>query len=302
MRLIALAESGRATEAITEYRDKWLSAAEPFPFPESLLPIFQRFGETQLQAHLLSHPPTERTDIPDWVSLLSDTETSAKPPVQLVEEWTNAIERNPRDLNTLVGLTEAVVATPNACRANTVEWIRDFWHRLAAHPEAQEQDLMIQAAVYQMLLTESEADRVEFFEKEMIKLPSEDPMVQHASVAYFRCLRRLKQWSTIRTFLESPHGQVLYKTGFFTEFEFIRLMSEVNSQDQTGSDRWCEKWEQLLRLPLDTRQIEDLLRLQDELTQKEINVISLEQKTSDLVHRSSDARSEREEHALRPCL
>lgn len=270
MRLTALAETGRAREAINEYRNNWLEATEPFPYPDSLLRIFQRFGEKELQTHLLSNLPTDRKEFSCWVALSRETEIAAKPVIQLVEEWTASIERDPRDPNAFIGLTEAILGMPFIIAPGLMDRIKERWQRLSTHEEVEHQGWAVQAVTYSMLLKESAPDRIAYFERELVRFSPDDPMVHRASFEYLRCLRQLKQWAKIRAFLTSPHGQILHRQCDFSEFEFIRMMSDLDDvpRDETQCLEWCEKWERLLRLPLDTRQIEELTGHFAKLTDK----------------------------------
>ncbi len=256
MRLTALAETDRHEDLVAEYRRHWLAAGWSHPEPQRLLYLFQQLGERELEVHLLE--TTEITpQTPRWVQLARELHRLGRATEGHLRAWEELYRQEYAQEPVLVGLTTAVLRSPQPLREEWAEHLRlrERWQKLATHESVRHL-----AGAYLVLLAGVAEERIEAFENWLAGAPLTHGHVRKAVRAYIAALRQTRQWVRLDG-LEEQRAAPLLQACPFEEREFARVMTHLARAPESPTDvrGWCEGWERLLSLPLQSHEVVEVL-------------------------------------------
>lgn len=253
LRLVALAgDPVRHLQAAEEYRQHWLGSSAPFPWPERLLYVFQRLGETELEHHLLN--TAEMSDeTPPWVVLAREG-ARERPNRRHLEAWATLYEEEGRDERVLVGVTSAVLRQARPLRR---EWIDRLgllqrWEGLAVYDGYRGL-----AGSFLVRLQGSDEERVAAFEQWLSKAPLATHAERMAARSYVAALRRTRRLHRLR----GARGSKILSACPYEVSQLIEVLARLQSVPETRSDerRWCEGWERLIGLEVTAGELVEIL-------------------------------------------
>jgi hypothetical protein len=257
LRIAALAGAARGDQCLREYRREWYLTGRPFPAPEPVLFVFQCEGVEDLEIDLLAHLDASDAHA-EWIKLGVHRVKGSMPIAKQITRWENLHNEHPRDERYLVGLTRAVIAAPVPLRGDRPNLLANVkWSRYLRFAP-----LEANARAYQMLLLSDDEAKAKYFEEYIAeRYPFTNFLILRCALEYVRCLRRGKRWSQAQKFFAKPEACLLNRISPFAEHEFVRLMANVEALPPTEDTAWlwCEDWERILSLPLDSEQIADML-------------------------------------------
>lgn len=256
VRLAALGEARRGAQLADEYRRRWLPTGWAYPRPERLLYLFQELGADDLERHLLGHVEVS-DETPDWVLLTRETLEAPSPGPEQLGAWEKLHAAHPKDERVLVGATRAVLRRPRPVRK---EWSERLglsarWRQLAGLDRYR----WLAGAFLVLLHTEKE-DRIAEFENRLTEAPLDLPAVRRAARAYLAALRRSRRWRRLAE-IEARRPEMLLHACPFAERELLRTLARLSELpgDRRAERRWCEGWERLIGLPLDSSEVVEVL-------------------------------------------
>ncbi len=256
LRLVALAETGRHEDLVAEYRRHWLASGWSHPEPQRLLYLFQQLGERELEVHLLETSEiTAQT--PRWVQLARKLHRLGRTTEGHLRAWEELYRQEYAQEPVLVGLTTAILRSPQPLRAEWAERLRlrERWQKLATHDSVRHL-----AGAYLVLLAGVAEERIEAFEAWLADVPLTHGHVKKAARAYIAALRQTRQWSRLGELEEQRSAPLLHACPF-EEREFARMMTHLAHAPESPAHvrGWCEGWERLLSLPLQSHEVVEVL-------------------------------------------
>jgi len=258
-RLTALSELDREQEVIEEYRSLWAPENWDFPFPDRLLFIFQLYGQNDLENHLLKNCVINEYS-PSWFKLTWQYLNNGKSE-DLLKKWSDLYIQDSQDLKILFGFTKLLVSLPEISRTEWIEKIKKHWEDLYEYedPHSIEKNKPYDelAGAFLVLINKVKVELIEAFQKYLSNKRLNHPMSKLAAQAYIRALSDSKQWKELRDYLDGQDIHFIRAVSPFEEDEFIRTMANLENlpNDEAHLIIWCQYWERLISLPIDSEMI-----------------------------------------------
>jgi len=265
LRLAALAELDKKQEVIEEYRSRWMQENCNFPFPDRLLFIFQLNGQNDLENHLLTNCIIDE-DSPSWRKLNWQYINNGKSE-DLLKKWSDLYisdlnSQKGRDLRILFGFTKFLISLPDFFRAEWIETIKKYWENLYKYEDIKDKVKPYEelAGAFLVLINKTKEEVIEAFQKYLSDKKLTHPMSKGAALTYIRALADRKRWNELRDYLNKQDIHFIRAISPFEEYEFIKTMTNLeNLPNNENYIAWCQYWERLISLPLDSEMILQLV-------------------------------------------
>ncbi len=254
MRISALVELDKETEAAEEYQSLWMPMEWPFPYPDKLLFIFQINGLARLEKHLLDHCVIDGNTA-DWAKLRWLHHSNRQEQECLLQDWIALYAKQGlKDLRVLYGFSLFLSETtlPNSLTKECTGRIVENWRQYRNHKPYKEL-----ASAFLTLLSPTHVELIEAYEAYLAGGELRHPIEKLAAQSYIRALAHRKQWHSLRQFLDQQTVAFIRAISPFGKREFIQNMAVLESlpSNKPSLIAWCRQWERLISLPLDTEML-----------------------------------------------
>jgi hypothetical protein len=259
LRLAALAELDKEIEVIEEYKNLWMPLNCDFPFPDRLLFIFQKNGRNDLENHLLKNCVIDDSS-PSWVKFTWEY-IFGRNREELLNKWSGLYDKESNDERILFGFTNLLISIPDVFRTQWIEIIKERWKFLYEYEDSGSKEIRRPyeelAGAFLVLMNKNKVELIEDFRKYLSEKMLNHPIAKRAAQAYIRALAERKRWKELRDYLDKQDIRFIRAVSPFEEYEFIKAMANLEELPNNGNHLvlWCQYWERLISLPIDTEMI-----------------------------------------------